>query len=103
MAIKKRIVHEKDVFLLSDLLEDIKRLSELSGLAECIISNVRTLKRIIDTFSDDISFFPKCKYLIVHSSDVNPCEYVLAILKGKGLKDYDIIKSFGEMILRKLR
>ena len=33
-------------------------------------------------------------YLIVHSSDVNSCESVLAILKGKGLKDYDIIKSF---------
>ena len=97
MALKKRIVHEKDAFLLNDLLKDIKRLSELDGLMEPIISNTRTLKRrIIDKFSDDISIYPKDKYLIVHSSDVNPCEYVLAILKGKGLKDYDIIKSFGK-------
>ena len=29
--------------------------------------------------------------------------YVLAILKGKGLKDYDIIKSFREMIWRKMK
>ena len=28
---------------------------------------------------------------------------VLAILKGKELKDYDIIKSFGEIIWRKIR
>ena len=41
----KRIVHEKDVFLLSDLLEDIKRLSELSGLTEPVILNTRTLKK----------------------------------------------------------
>ena len=79
MALKKKIVHEKDTFLLSDLLEDIKRLSEVNGLREPIMSNTRTLKRrIIDNFSKD-------EYLIVHSSDVNPCEYVLAILKGKGL------------------
>ena len=104
MALKKRIVHEKDTFLLSDLLEDIKRLSELNGLMEFIISNKRTLKRrIIDKFSDDISFYSKDKYLIVHSSGINPSEYVLAILKEKGLKDYDIIKSFGEMIRRKIK
>ena len=49
--LKKGIVHEKDAFLLSDLLEDIKRLSELSELTELIISNTRTLKRrIIDKF-----------------------------------------------------
>ena len=91
-ALKKRLVHEKDAFLLSNLLEDIKRLSELSEMAE-LLSNTRTLRRrIIDKFSDDVSFYPKDKYLIVRSSNVNPCKYVLAILEGKGLKDYDTIK-----------
>ena len=104
MALKKRIVHEKGAFLLSNLLEDIKRLSELNGLTEPIISNISTLKRrIIDKFPYNISFYPKDKYLVVHSSDVNPSEYVLAILKGKGLKDYDIIKSFWVMIRRKIK
>ena len=51
----------KDAFLLSDLPEDIKHLSELNELTEPIISNTRTLKIIIGKFSDD-----KC--LIVHSS-----------------------------------
>ena len=37
LALKKRIVHEKDAFLLSDLLKDIKRLSELYGLTKHVI------------------------------------------------------------------
>ena len=87
MALKKRIVHEKGVFLLSDLLKDIKCSSVLNALTEHVLSNARTLKRrIINKFSDDISL------QVFHSSDVNPREYVLPILKGKGLKDYDIIK-----------
>ena len=73
-------------------------------MTEPIISNTRTLKRkIIDKFSDDISFYPKDKYLIVPSSNVNSCGYVPAILKGKGRKDYGIIKSFGEIIRRKIK
>ena len=72
----------------------MKRLSELSGLTELFISNTRTLKRrIIEKFTDDISFYPKDKYLTVHSRDVNqfvhsryvnPCESVLVTWKGKG-------------------
>ena len=104
LALKKRIVDEKDAFLLSNLLEDIKCLSELNGLMEPIISNTRTLKRrIINKLLDDISFYPKDRCSIVHSSDVNLCEYVLAVLKGKGLTDYVIIQSFGEMIRRKIK
>ena len=104
LAVKKIIVHEKDAFLLSNLLEDIKRSSELSRLTEPIISNTRTLKgRIIDKFSDDISFYRKDKYLIVNSSDVNLYEYLLAILKRKGLKACDIMKLFGELIWRKIK
>ena len=38
---------------LSDLLKDIKRLGELNGFTEPIVSNTRTSKRrIIDKFSD---------------------------------------------------
>ena len=71
MALKERIVHEKDAFLLIDLLEVMKRLSELNGFREPIFSNTRTLKiKINDKFSDDISFYLKDKYLIAHCSDV---------------------------------
>ena len=56
---------------------------------------------IIDKFSNDISFYQKDKYLIVHSSDINACEYVPVILKDKGLNDYDTNKSFREMNCRR--
>ena len=67
-------------------------LSELNELTEPIISNTNTnvlVRKTVDKFSDDISFYRKDKYL--------------AILKGKGLKDYDITKLFGEMIRRKIK
>ena len=85
LALNKRIVHRRDAFLLSNLLEDIKTLSELNGLMKPIISNTRTIKRrgAINKFSNDICFYPKVNYLIVHSSNFNPCEYVRAILRGK--------------------
>ena len=85
LALKKRIVHEKDTFSVNWPTE---RLSKLNELAEPIISNTRAT--INDKISDDICSYPKDNYLIVHKNDVNPCEYVLAILKGKGLKDYII-------------
>ena len=85
---KKTRTWERCIFV----LEDIKRLSELSEMTEPIIEYKNIERRIIDKFTDDISLYPKDKYLIVHSGNVNPCEYVLAILEGKGLKDYDTIK-----------
>ena len=102
LPLKERIVHEKDAFLLIYLLEVLKRLSELSGFREPIFSNTRTLK-IIDKFSDDNSFYLNGKYLIARSSDVNTYEHTPAIMKGWELKHYDIIKSFGEMIRRKIK
>ena len=39
---------------------------------------------------------------IVHSNDVNPCEYSLATLHGCGLRDDDLAKAFGRMVRRKV-
>ena len=55
------------------LLRDIKRLCEKNSIEESIITIVRTLKRkIIDTFPEEISFYPNGKYLIIYSNDTNP-------------------------------
>eukprot|EP00794_Sanderia_malayensis_P015579 gene15579-17153_t len=68
-----------------------------------IISHSSTLKmRLIQGFGDKIAFFPSGRYLLVHSTDVNPCEYAVAALHGCGLRDDDLVKSFGRMIRRKL-
>ena len=64
----------------------------------------RTRRELIGTISNTTLrkyIYPKVKYLIVHSSNLNQCEYVLAILKGERLKDDNMIKSSGEMIWRK--
>ena len=42
------------------------------------------------------------KYFIVHSNDVNRCQYVVAVLKGKGFIIGDKTKSFSNMIRRKI-
>ena len=39
-----------------------------------------------DTFPEEISLHPNGKYLTVQSSNVNPCQYIVAVLNGKGLK-----------------
>lgn len=99
LQIKKRIICCKEAFLLSDLVENIKRLREENGIKDSIITNTRTLKRkIIDTLPKEIAFYPNGKYLMLHLNDVNPCQFTVIVLKGKGLRDGDIIKSFGNMI-----
>ena len=80
---------------LSDLFEDIKRLRKENGIEQSTITITRTLKRkIIDTFLKEISIYPNGKYLIVHLNDVNPCQYLVAVLKDKGLKVTSVRKLF---------
>ena len=38
---------------------------------------------------------------IAYSSDINPCEYTTAILKGADLCNNDLIKSCAKMLQRK--
>ena len=94
--IKSKIIRERCAFLLNELLVDMKILSEEQGLDEPPINNTRSLKRYVAaTFEDEISFFPKGKYLLVHASEMNPCEYSIATLHGCGLRDEDLARAFG--------
>ena len=47
LNLKKRVIHQKEAFLLSDLLDDIKRLTIENGFEDTLITNTRTLKRKI--------------------------------------------------------
>ena len=40
--------------------------------------------------------------MIVHSSDTNSCQYGVAFLLRSGLRDDDIVKSFGRPIKQKI-
>ena len=84
-------------------MEDICIISDEQGLEVPPFTNTRSLKRfIIKKHEDNISFFPKGKYLLVHASEMNPCEYTLATLHGCGLRDQDLTRAFGKMIRRKV-
>ena len=101
--IKSKIIRDKQAFLLNELLKDVALISEDLGLNAPVILTTQTLKRrIIDECGSDISFYKSGKYLIVHASDVNPCEYVTAALHGCGLRDDDLAKAFGRMVRHKL-
>ena len=72
---------------LNELLKDVALISDRGfRLNAPVILTTHTLKqRIIDECGSDISFYKSGKYLMVHASDVNPCEYVTAALHGCGL------------------
>ena len=98
-----KIIRDKYAFLLSELLEGIAVMSEEHGLPVPVITNTRTLKReILEEFPEEMSFFPKGKYLIVNASDINPCKYAVNILHGCGLRDGDIVRSFSRLIKKKI-
>ena len=76
------MIHQKEVFLLSDLLDEIKPLTTENKSENALITNTRALKRKISKqFPDYISYYNKAKYLILYSSHMNPCEYTIAALK----------------------
>ena len=95
LQINKRIICGKEAFLISDLLEDIKCLRQENGIEESITTITRTLKRkMIDTFPEEISLYPNGEYLIVQLSNANPCQYIVAVLNGKGVKVTSARKLF---------
>ena len=69
LKLRINVVRDKYAYLLSELLMDIKMISEEQGLSEPLFGNTSTLKRkIIERFPDEIDFFPQGRYLIVHAS-----------------------------------
>ena len=84
-------------------MKDVFIISETHGLNKTSVKYTVNLKRkLITEFDESISFFPSGKYVIVHSSDSNPCQYGVAFLQGSGLRDDSIVKSFGRLIKRKV-
>ena len=47
LSLKMSVIHQIEVFLLSDLLDHIKRLTTENGLEDALITNNRTLKKKI--------------------------------------------------------
>ena len=94
-----KVIRDKFAYLLHELLNDVKLLSEEHGLSQPLFGDTYTLKRkIIERFPNEIDFFPQGKFRIVHASDINPCKYAVNVLQGCGLRDRDIIRSFAALV-----
>ena len=53
---------------------------------EALNTSTSLKRKIIETFHEVILFDPNGKCLIVHSGDVNPYQFIVAILRDKALK-----------------
>ena len=77
-----KIIREKNGYLLSDLLEDLKDICEDNG-SENVLPHTSTLKkRLAKEFPEELGFYPVGRYVIVHSSDMNPCDYTVCHTQG---------------------
>ena len=96
------IVQQKNAYLLSDLLRDWMTFCEDRQLDSTITQSHKLKEIVLERFPDSIGFFRSGKYLIVHSQYINPCEYSVSTLKGHGMRDTDIIRSFANLIRRRV-
>lgn len=102
--VERKVIKDKEAYLLTDLLEDIENMSTENGLQETCIKYTYELKgKLQDRFGELISFYKAGRNLIVHPTSINPCVYAAATLKGAGLRDDDLTKAFANMIRRKLK
>ena len=99
----KKVIKQKEAYLLTELLIDIEEMSHDAGLDKPVISQTSNLKRKLEElYNDQIGFEKVNKKLLVYPSDVNPCFYVTKTLGGAGLKDHELTKAFARMVNRKL-
>ena len=102
--VERKVIKDKEAYLMTDLLEDIENMSTENGLQESCIKYTYDLKsKLQDRFGELISFYKAGRNLIVHPTSINPCMYAVATLKGAGLRDDDLTKAFANMIRRKLK
>ena len=102
--IEKEILKKRKTHLLSDILEDLKNLIYEYGIDPVLVHTVGLLRNLIQHFSEErLGFHPQGRYVIVYSQDTNPCEYSVAIIKGHGLRDGDLVRSIARMIWRKIK
>lgn len=102
-AVRIKILRKKEAFLLHQLLNDVKVISEGNGV-NAVVTNTATLRRkLAEEFGEDIGFFPTGRYVIVHSSLMNPCEYSITTLEGHCLNDGDFVRSFANFVKEKMK
>ena len=71
--IRLNIIKNENVYLLTQLLCDWKRMCDGRGVSGIIAHTYQIRKRIEEEFPNDINFFLSCRNVIVHNATMNPC------------------------------
>lgn len=101
--VKWEVIGKKEAFLLHQLLSDFKSMCEENDIKPPLAHTVSLKRELVKHFKEEIDFFQNGKYVVVHSSLMNPCEYSVATLLGHGLRDQDHIGSFANFIKSKVK
>ena len=103
--IELKVLRDKEAYLLTNLLQDIKEMSVEYGLTEPPRRLIHTyqLKKMIQLrLGNDICISSFRNRNAVHSINVDPLLYSYATIKGHGLREDDIVKAFANLVRRKL-
>ncbi len=102
--IRRRVIQDKQSFLMTELLKDFAEISSDFSFSEPHIRQTKYLKTHLEqTFQDEIAFSKVGqKKQVLHSNSVGPVAYVEAALKGHGLREVDLTKAFARLVRRKL-
>ena len=102
--IRRKVIQDKESFLVTELLKDLAEISSDFSLNEPPIRQTKYLKAHLEqTFTDEIPFSKTGqKKQVLHSNSVGFVTYVEAALKGHGLREVDLTKAFARLVRRKL-
>ena len=101
-TIRKRIIGRKDAFLLHNLLQHLQDLCKEYDIEDPIRYTYILRMELSNRFPEEVDFSSSGKYVTVYSSQVNPCDYSIATLKGSGLSDENHIRAFSNLIRKKV-
>ena len=95
------VVKMKTAYLLHDLLTNLHSHCAESNIAPIWKYTKSIRSKLEEKFHGNISFHRSGRHVIVHSSEINLCEYSAAAIQGASLRDADHVRSFGNFIRRK--
>jgi len=98
-----KVIDNHDAYLLTEMVLDIKKMSEEHELAEPPILKMFTRrKRLTEWYGDAVTFGKIGNRIVVHSSDVSSLAYLVATMQGHGLREEDLTEVFSRFVRCKI-
>ena len=107
ILIKRKILIQKDCYLLADLVEEIANRYEIDCVEGKVDDNKKMKSFLLTNFQYNLQFKPAYGIhenpIIVPSVRVNPVDYAMTLITEAGLRDKDITLTFPKMINHKVK